>query len=78
MNRYVVIEIQSSAEGGMATPAYSYTDLNSAEAKYHTILASAAKSALPKHACILISDEGFPMRHECYVHETEAAGEQEG
>ena len=75
MSRYVVIEIQNMSDGGMATPAYSYSDLNSAEAKYHTILAVAAKSALPKHACILMSDEGFPLRHECYIHEVETPEE---
>lgn len=75
MNRYVVIEIQCFADGGMATPSYSYSELNSAEAKYHTILATAAKSSLPKHACILISDEGFPLRHECYSHGTEESEE---
>lgn len=75
MDRYVVIEIQSFADGGMATPAYSYSDITSAEAKYHTILATAAKSLLPKHACILISDQGLPLRHECYLHGTEESEE---
>ena len=67
--KYLVIEIQRFADGAMSTPAYAYDDLNAAEAKYHTILASAAGSSLAKHAAILISDEGFPMRNECYTHE---------
>ena len=76
MTRYIVVEIQCFENGGMATPAYSYSDLNSAEAKFHTILAAAAKSALPKHACILVTDEGFPLRHECYTHEVETTVEE--
>lgn len=75
--KYLVIEIQRFENGQMATPAYAYDNLNSAEAKYHTILAGAAGSSLPRHAAILMSDEGFPLRHECYNHivEEEPAAE---
>ena len=76
MTKYIVVEIQSFADGGMATPSYSYSDLNSAEAKYHSVLAVAAKSSVLKHACILMTDEGFPLRHECYTHEVETTTEE--
>lgn len=70
--KYLVVEIQRFEDGKMSTPAYAYDNLNTAEAKYHTILAAAAASKLPRHAAILISDEGFPMRHESYTHEDAA------
>ena len=67
--KYLVIEIQKFPNGTMSTPAYAFDNLNSAEAKYHSILAAAAVSSLPVHSCILMSEEGFPLRHECYKHE---------
>ena len=67
--KYLVIEIQKFDTGAMSTPSYAYDTLNAAEAKFHTILASAAVSKLPVHSCILLSEEAFPMRHECYKHE---------
>lgn len=73
--KYLVIEIQKFANGSMSTPAYAYDNLNSAEAKYYSILAAAAVSSLPVHSCILMSEEGFPLRHECYKHEPVAENE---
>lgn len=67
--KIIVTEIQKFADGGMSTPSYAFDSQQSAEAKYHAILASAANSALPVHACIMFSEEGFPLRHECYKHE---------
>lgn len=76
--KYVVIEVQKFENGSMSTPAYAYEDLNQAEAKYHAILASAAVSALPVHSCILISEEAFPLRNECFKHTaTVSASESE-
>ena len=70
---YIVIEIQTNANGSIGTLVNSYADHNEAEAQYHRVLAAAAVSALPKHAAVMMSEEGFPLRHECYVH---AAGSQ--
>lgn len=67
--KIIVTEVQKFENGAMSTPSYAFDSLQSAEAKYHAILASAANSALPVHACIMFSEEGFPLRHECYKHE---------
>lgn len=40
-----------------------------AEAKFHEVLAAAATSATQSHAAIMFSQEGFPLRNECYRHE---------
>ena len=69
MPKYLVVEIQKFANGAMSTPSWAYDSLQSAEAKYHSVLAAAAVSSLPVHSCILMSEEGFPLRHECYKHE---------
>lgn len=69
MAKIIVTEIQKFADGNMSTPSYAFDNMNSADAKYHTILAGAANSALPVHAAIMFSEEGFPIKHECYKHE---------
>ena len=73
--KIIVTEIQKFADGGMSTPSYAFDSQQSAEAKYHAILAGAAVSALPVHAAIMFSEEGFPLKHECYKHETQETAE---
>lgn len=75
--KYLVIEIQKFANDQMSTPTYAYDSQNSAESKYHTILAAAANSQLPVHSALLINEEGYPLRHECYKHEIEPEPEPE-
>ncbi len=73
--KIIVTEIQKFADGGMSTPSYAFDSQQSAEAKYHAILAGAAVSALPVHAAIMFSEEGFPLKHECYKHEPQESAE---
>ena len=68
MPKYIVVEIQTSANGAVATIVNDYADQKQAEARFHTILAAAATSSLAKHSAIMFSEEGFPLRHECYTH----------
>lgn len=68
MPKYIVVEIQTAANGAVATTVNDYADQKQAEARFHTILAAAAVSNLAKHSAIMFSEEGFPLRHECYSH----------
>lgn len=67
--KYLVTEIQTFDTGAVSTPSYAYDNRASAEAKFYSILASAAVSALPRHAAILFTDEGYPIMHQSYTHE---------
>lgn len=69
MPKYIVVELQTAANGTVGNIVTAYDDINLAEAKYHTILAAAATSNLAKHAAIMFSEEGFPIKNECYTHE---------
>lgn len=71
MAKYLVTEIQTWDSGAVQTPTWAYDNEDSALAKYHSVLAAAAISSLPEHACILYTEEGFPMRNECFKHEVE-------
>lgn len=64
---YIVIEIQTSTQ--VATIVNSYSDRNTAEQKYHQILSAAAVSAVPKHAAVMLTEEGTRLKSECYIHE---------
>lgn len=66
--KIIVTEIQKFENGQMSTPSYAYDDKNAAEAKFHSILASAAVSALPVHACIMFNEEGTAIARGCYKH----------
>lgn len=66
---YIVMEIQKT--GTVATLVTAYEDRNQAEQKYHTVLAAAAVSAVPKHGAVMLTDEGVRLKGECYIHEEE-------
>ena len=65
---YIVIELQKNAEGIVSNIVTSFETLAEAESKYYSVLASAAISKIPVHSAIIVSEEGFPVKHQCYKH----------
>lgn len=65
---YLVIEIQTSAVGTTSAIVDTYQDKAAAESKYYTILASACISNVPVHSAVIMTDEGFTIKSECYKH----------
>lgn len=74
---YYIIEIQKYRDGSFGHIVHWAETRNLAESKYHEVLSYAAKSDLPQHAASLISDQGFPILNQCYMHEIEVAPEPE-
>lgn len=66
--KYIVIEMQKTAEGQVANLVTDHNTLAEAESKFYTILASAAINDVPVHSAIIVSEEGFPVKHQCYKH----------
>lgn len=66
---YIVIELQKNAEGTVSNLVTSHTTLADAESKFYSVLASAAINTVPVHSAIIVSEEGFPVRYQCYKHE---------
>ena len=65
--KYIVIEIQKAADGTIAVPPVaSYDSFFEALAKYHTVLAAAAVSAVPVHTCVILNDVGQEIRMDSY------------
>ena len=65
---YIVIELQKNADGIVSNLVTSHNSLAEAESKYYSILASAAINEVPVHSAIIVSEEGFPVKHQCYKH----------
>jgi hypothetical protein len=65
---YIVIELQKNADGKVANLVTAHNTLAEAESKFYTILASAAINNVPVHSAIIVSEEGFPVKHQCYKH----------
>lgn len=65
---YIVIELQKNAEGQVSNLVTAHNTLAEAESKFYTILASAAINDVPVHSAIIVSEEGFPVKHQCYKH----------
>ena len=77
MSKHLVIEIQTFDTGAVTTQTWAYDTQLSAEVKYHTILASAAGSALPEHAAVLMTSDGYGLESKCYKHEVAPEPEPE-
>ena len=66
--KYIVMEIQKNADGQVANLVTGHDTLGEAESKFYTILASAAINDVSVHSAIIVSEEGFPVKHQCYKH----------
>lgn len=65
---FIVIEIQTNADGTVGTIVNSYASQPQAESKYHTILAAAALSAVPVHAAVILTNDGRMVSFQSYDH----------
>lgn len=65
---YIVIELQKNDQGVVSNIVTPFDTLAEAESKYHSILASAAISKIPVHSAIIVSEEAFPVKYQCYKH----------
>lgn len=66
---FIVIELQKDAKGVVSNIVTSHENLAEAESHYYSILASAAISKVPVHSAVIVSEEGFPVKYQCYKHQ---------
>lgn len=65
---YIVIELQKNMAGAVSNLVTCHDTLAEAESKFYSVLAAAAVSDLPSHSAAILSEEGFPVRHQGYKH----------
>lgn len=68
---YIVSEIQTNKDGVVGILNTQHENYNDAESKYHLVLSYAAKSGLPCHAAVIMTNEGMVMANQYYKHEEE-------
>ena len=73
--KYLVIEVQTDANGKVSNLVFSYDSQLEAESKFHAVLSAAAISALPMHTCDLIQADGILLARQSYAHEQAAEEE---
>lgn len=66
--KYIVIELQESADGQVANIVTSHDTVNEAESKYHAILSAAAVSSVPVHSAIMVNSHGGYINSQSYDH----------
>ena len=66
---YIVIELQTAADGTVANLVYAYQTLNEAYNRYYLILASAAVSELPCHGAVIVRNTCDPVVFSHFIHE---------
>jgi hypothetical protein len=66
---YLVVEMQTSADGVLSHLETVHKTKAEAEQKYHQILSYAAVSNLPYHSAIIISEKGEWIAADTYPHE---------
>lgn len=66
--KYVVIEIQTLSDGQISCLATPYDSQMQAESSYHSVLAAAALSNLPRHAAVLMTSDGSVQASQYYEH----------
>ena len=80
---YIVTDFKTvtdNATGGYAVIVNTtqHQSRNGAEERYHTALATAARSAqYPKYGAVMMTNEGFVIESKCYEHEVEPAPAEE-
>lgn len=67
---YVVIELQTGADGKVASLVHAAESYNKGLSIYHQVLASAAISEVPIHACIMLRNDGHVIKTEFFDHTT--------
>ena len=66
---YIVLEVQTYADGTVGVvPPVHFLDSDQAESAYHSALAAAAISNLPRHSVSLLTTEGYLQEARCYTH----------
>lgn len=69
--KYLVIELQTQADGTVANIVTAYDERNQAESAYHAILSAAAVSELPCHAAMIVTNEAHVIMGSRYTHGVE-------
>lgn len=65
---YIVLELQTYADGTTGNIIWSYDSILQAESRYHAVLSAAAISQVPIHAAVILDERGEKLANASYDH----------
>ena len=77
----IIVEIQKYEDGTIGHIEFVKDTEREAISQFHTVMAAAAVSNLPRHSCTMLTEAGTPLRYESYekiVEPEETTPEAEG
>ena len=63
---FIVIELQTNADGSVGNIVTNYEDRNVAESKFHQIMAAAAISDVTVHSALMVDEAGMVLKQDRY------------
>lgn len=66
---FIILEMQTNAEGATACLVDAFSDRQKAEQKYHDALSHAAVSGLPVHSVMMLTNTGRFLKEESYTNQ---------
>ena len=79
--KYILVEVQTNADGTVGNIVTAYDDRDTAESNWHLKMSYAKVSTLPVHSVVLITNEGHMLlngTHKHYASEPEVEEETLG
>jgi len=64
--KYITVEIQKFEDGNIGLLTAVKDTEREAISQFHTVMAAAAVSNLPRHSCTMLTEAGTPLRYESY------------
>ena len=74
---YIVMELQLNQDRTFGNLVWAYEDILDAEAKYHTVLAAAAKSNKIVHGAVILDERGNKLMNKAYDHPAQEVEEEQ-
>ena len=68
MNKFIVIELQTNADGSVGILTEKKDEQNVAESVWHSKMSSAAISKVPVHTVLLVKSNGAVLLNGTYDH----------
>lgn len=70
--KYLIMEIQTAADGSVSHLVTDHGSKSEAEQKYHQVLSYAAVSNCAFHSAVMLTDRGDWIKSETFEHEVTA------
>ena len=67
-DKFIVVEMQTQADGTITTLTNDFANLDAAYNKYYTVLAYAAISTVARHSAVLMSNGGIVWESKYFDH----------